>query len=235
MRLTTILSPALLAATAFATDSSSSSSSSSSASSSTESASSASSSKVPDPTPIGEIWTPKWTATSSALDPYTTSCHSTTTLTAEIYQLKELYPTLKDFAPQLKVFYNKQHYPGTWNGEDKHGDKRELLKMDYEALPYGVREWINKNTNQRWFSVQDDVVFFAPGAIYPLVPLWVDEADGKKCEGVFDYLETYSTEPKDGAILGKVEHKKTGKNEVEITIEAFQVKEKAAENQRDEL
>lgn len=35
--------------------------------------------------------------------------------------------------------------------------------------------------------------------------------------------------------MGKVEHKKTGKNEVEITIEAFQVKEKAAENKRDEL
>lgn len=180
MRLTTILSPALLAATAFATDSSSSS-----ASSSSESASSSSSTKVPDPTPIGEIWQPKWTATASALDPYATSCHSSTTLSAEIYQLKELYPTLKDFAPELKVFYNKQHYPGSWNGEDKHGEKRELLKMDYEMLPYGVREWINKNKKQRWFSVQDGVVFFAPGAIYPLAPLFVDEADGKKCDGTF--------------------------------------------------
>jgi hypothetical protein len=52
--------------------------------------------------------------------------------------------------------------------------------------------------------------------------------------GVED-LELYSTEAKDGATLGKISHKSTGKNEVEITIEAFQVKKKAAESQKDEL
>jgi hypothetical protein len=50
---------------------------------------------------------------------------------------------------------------------------------------------------------------------------------------VFDDLDAYSTEPKDGAVLGKVEYKNAGKNEVEIAIEAFQVR--ARDTGRDEL
>lgn len=99
-----------------------------------------------------------------------------------------MYPSLKEYAPELKIFYYKQHYPGSWGGEDKHGNDRELLKMDYEELPFPVREWLQRNTKQRHFSVQEDVVFFAPGAIYPLLPLWVDEPEDKsgvggECEG----------------------------------------------------
>jgi hypothetical protein len=168
-----------------------------------------------------------------------------------------MYPTLKDFAPQLKVFYNKQFYPGSWSGIDKHGNDRELLKMDYEDLPYAVREWIKKNEKQRFFSVQDGVVFFAPGAIYPILPLWVEEVqdggvggecegkfclssclsdflDANRCLGLFEDLEIYSAEAKDGAVIAKVEHKSTGKNSIEFTVEAMQVKTKA-EQQKDEL
>lgn len=94
-----------------------------------------------------------------------------------------MYPTLKTWAPELKVFYNKQHYPGSWNGVDKHGNDRELLKMNYEELPFAVREWIKKHPKQRHFSVQGDVVFFAPGAIYPILPLFVDESEeGSDCD-----------------------------------------------------
>jgi hypothetical protein len=184
MRLLTLISPALFAATILAADADSSSSSSSSSSSPPSSSSSSTSTPIPEPTPIGETWQPKWD--SSTLSSYTTRCHSTATLRADIYKLKELYPGLKDFAPQLKVFYNRQLYPGSWGGEDKHGDKRELLRMEYDALPYGVREWITKNKKQRWFSVHDEgFVFFAPGAIYPLAPLFVDEAEGKNCDSEF--------------------------------------------------
>lgn len=192
MRFLTLISPALFAATILAADAdtasssfssaSSEASSSASASESAASESSSSSTPLPEPTPIGEIWQPKWT--EKTLAPFQTRCHSTTTITAELFKLKDLYPTLKDFAPQLKVFYNKQFYPGSWKGEDKHGNERHLLKMETDKLPYGVREWIGKNKKQRWFSVHEEgFVFFAPGAIYPLVPVFVDEADGKECDG----------------------------------------------------
>ncbi len=51
--------------------------------------------------------------------------------------------------------------------------------------------------------------------------------------GIFDDLENYATEPRDGVVLGRVEHKKSGKHDVEVTIEAFQVKR--TETGRDEL
>lgn len=89
------------------------------------------------------------------------------------------------FAPQLKVFYNKQLYPGSWSGIDKHGNDRELIKMDLADLPWKVQEWIKKESTQRHYSVHDDIVFFAPGAIYPILPLWVDGVDAPECEGTF--------------------------------------------------
>lgn len=111
--------------------------------SSSESSSSSSSSSSPessaDPTPAGALHLAKWTDTT--LTPYTRHCATSKTLTAQIYTLGEMYPALKDWAAQLKVFYNKQHYPGSWEGKDVHGEGRELLKMEVEGLPFGVREW----------------------------------------------------------------------------------------------
>ena len=138
---------------------------------------------VPDPTPVGALWTATWDTTTLA--PYTQHCRTTTTHTASIYKLNELYPDLKDFAPQLKVFYNKQLYAGSWGGIDVHGVNRELIKMDMSDVPFKVREWLKKTPTQRHFSVQDGVVFFAPGAIYPILPLWVEGDDGEReCEGM---------------------------------------------------
>ena len=120
MKLTTILP--LLATTAFA---------------STED-------KTPaaDPTPAGALWTATWNATT--LSPYTQSCRTTTTHRATLYKLSQLYPDLESYAPQLKVFYNKQHYPGSWDGKDIHGTGRDLLKIGHEDLPYALREWYVK-------------------------------------------------------------------------------------------
>ncbi|CAI6337317.1 unnamed protein product [Periconia digitata] len=180
---------------------------------------------APEPTPVGQLWTGQWQDEDLAASSYTKSCHTTTTHKAAIYKLSEMYPTLKVWAPELKVFYNKQHYPGSWEGEDVHGDGRTLLKMDTEELPFAVREWIKKNPKQRHFSVQDDVVFFAPGAIYPIAPLWAEQSmiEDLECEAILNNLENYSATPKDGAVLGRVSHEATGKNEVEFTIKAFQV------------
>ena len=101
-----------------------------------------------------------------------------------------------------------------------------------------------KNTpKQRHFSVQDSVVFFAPGAINPILPLFVEaptssttsDASPVNCETVLEDLSNYSTTAKEGAVVGKVTHKSTGKNEVEITVNAFQVKGKADGVDKDEL
>ncbi|KAF2845559.1 hypothetical protein T440DRAFT_264093 [Plenodomus tracheiphilus IPT5] len=189
-----------------------------------------------DPIPVGQLWTAQWTPTS--LSPFSTHCHSTTTYTTSIYKLSELYPDLKDAAPQLKVFYNKQLYAGSWGGIDVHGVGRELIRMPMTELPYKVREWLKRNGSQRHYSVQGDEVFFAPGAIYPILPLWVDDAEGNECEGVFDDLENYSNEPRDGAVIGKVQHTNTGEKEVKFTVEAMLVKKKSdaeGEEGRDEL
>jgi hypothetical protein len=137
---------------------------------STDSASSdtpASSPPAEDPTPAGALWTASWN--DSTLSPYTKSCATKSTYKAAIYSLKQLYPDLETFAPQLKVFYNKQLYPGSWEG--------------VADLPWKVREWIKRESTQRHYSVHDDIVFFAPGAIYPILPLWVEGGDEVGCSG----------------------------------------------------
>ncbi|KAF3008405.1 hypothetical protein E8E13_001367 [Curvularia kusanoi] len=185
-----------------------------------------------DPTPAGALWTATWNA--STLSPYTQSCATRSTYKAAIYKLSQLYPDLEEFAPQLKVFYNKQLYPGSWSGIDKHGNDRELIKMDLAELPKKVREWIGTESTQRHYSVHDDVVFFAPGAIYPILPLWVEDGEEVGCSGVFDGLDTYSNEPADGKTIGKISHKEAGEGEIEFTVEALQVK-LAAAGERSEL
>jgi hypothetical protein len=63
-----------------------------------------------------------------------------------------------------------------------------LIKTDKADLPAAVREWIKNIEKQKHFSVLDDAVFFAPGAMYPILPLWVeepeDEASLGDCEGM---------------------------------------------------
>ncbi|KAG9189471.1 hypothetical protein G6011_06339 [Alternaria panax] len=223
MRLLSLLSPALLAATAYAAEDASSSSSTPPA---------AASPAADEPTPVGALWTAQWDSTT--LQPYTQHCRNKNTYTAKIYKLNELYPDLEEQAPQLKVFYNKQLYAGSWGGIDVHGTGRELIKMNMADMPYKVRDWLKRELLQRHYSIQDDMVFFAPGAIYPILPLWVDDAEegGEECEGVFDGLESYSNEPKDGAVIGKVSHTNTGDKEVRFTVEALKVK---AKDGRDEL
>ena len=55
----------------------------------------------------------------------------------------------------------------------------------------------------------------------------------KLAPGIFADLESFSPTAKDDAVLGKVSHKKGKKNDVEVTIEAFQIKKSAGG--RDEL
>lgn len=210
-------------------------SASASSSSSSSSAESASTPTPDEPTPVGALWTAKWD--DSTLKPFTQHCRTKSTYNAKIYKLNELYPDLQEQAPQLKVFYNKQLYAGSWNGIDVHGVGRELMLMNMADVPFKVREWLKRESLQRHFSIQDDLVFFAPGAIYPILPLWVEEDDevSKECEGVFEELEKYSNEPADGKVIGKVSHMRTGDKEVRFTVEALQVKAKDAKEAKEEL
>lgn len=77
------------------------------------------------------------------------------------------------------------------------------------------------------------MVYFAPGAIYPILPLWVDDADEEECEDVFEDLERYANELGEGRVVGKVSHREGGKNEVEFGVEALVVGKKR--EGRDEL
>lgn len=106
MKLLTLLSPALLAATAYAAEDDSSQPA-------------AAAPPVEEPTPVGQLWTAKWDSTT--LQPYTQHCKNSNTYSANIYKLDQLYPDLEEAAPQLKVFYNKQLYAGSWGGIDVHG------------------------------------------------------------------------------------------------------------------
>jgi hypothetical protein len=53
--------------------------------------------------------------------------------------------------------------------------------------------------------------------------------------GVFDDLENYSNEPKDGVVIARMEYKSTGDKAVEVKIEAMQVKKETTGRERDEL
>ncbi|KNG46228.1 hypothetical protein DDE82_008955 [Stemphylium lycopersici] len=204
--------------------------------SASENASTPSPNPPTEPTPIGALWTSTWDTQS--LSPYAQHCASTTSHTAKIYKLNQLYPDLATYAPQLKVFYNKQLYAGSWGGIDVHGVGRELLMMEMADVPVKVRDWMKREKEQKHYCVQDDVVFFAPGAVYPILPLWVDdveevkEGEGDVCEGVYEGLESYSNEPADGKVIGKLRHSNTGDKEVRFTVEAMVVRAKEG---RDEL
>lgn len=53
---------------------------------------------------------------------------------------------------------------------------------------------------------------------------------------MFDDLDNYANEPKDGAVVGKITHSSEGKNEVRFTVEALQVRRKGkAPGRKEEL
>jgi hypothetical protein len=63
------------------------------------------------PAPEASLWASLWS--SGYLHSYTSRCAPSYTFHAGIYSLKNLYPTLKTRALELKVFYNKVEYPGS--------------------------------------------------------------------------------------------------------------------------
>jgi len=80
------------------------------------------------------------------------------------------------------------------------------------------------------------LVFFAPGAIYDILPLWV--AANSKCEAELSDLDNYDSKLEDGGVIAwptsySTADRKNDKREVEFTIQAQVLK--AAEASKEEL
>lgn len=116
---------------------------------------------------------------------------------------------LQPWADAIPFFFGGRPFPGSWEGVDHKGAAREVMKMDWADVPGAVRGWIREKqggepeSDERYlFGVYEGaeggervkgikklgegsedglVVFFAAGALYEILPLWV--ADGSDCEG----------------------------------------------------
>jgi len=130
-------------------------------------------------------------------------CRASVTFWGEQYTMGELSTAAGLPYPDETITYFKSHlYPGSWDGVDKKGENREVIIMNYYTVPKPVREWVEQQEReatsnshsdqpkQGWIGVYDKpkdndpthkVIIFAPGAIYPILPLWVSQ--GSKCEG----------------------------------------------------
>ena len=117
---------------------------------------------------------------------------------------------LAPWSDAIPFFFGGRPFPGSWEGIDHKGAAREIVKMRWVDIPTVVREWIrekqagDKESEERYlFAVyvgaedgekvkgvkllseggdeENLVVFFAAGALYEILPLWV--AEGSDCEG----------------------------------------------------
>lgn len=141
------------------------------------------------------------------------ACSNTRTFAASEYQLHDLSDSsrtkgLAAYGAGLRTLFGGRPYPGGWDGMDAHGYERELLAMEWQAVPKTVREWIvaqekeggaGKGLFGVFEKLEDDkesaaqvedlsaadgesTVIFSPGAIYDTLPLWV--AEGSDCKGM---------------------------------------------------
>ncbi|KAH6842345.1 hypothetical protein B0I37DRAFT_195996 [Chaetomium sp. MPI-CAGE-AT-0009] len=79
---------------------------------------------------------------------FTPSCDVTRTFQAREFMLDDLAikepAGLLEYRDALKDVFSSREYPGSWDGIDPHGYDRDLLTMDYDAIPLRVREWIEE-------------------------------------------------------------------------------------------
>jgi hypothetical protein len=139
-------------------------------------------------------------------------CINTVNFKAKQYKLSDLQKEPPDgllpWAGEIDYILHSRMYPGSWDGANIHGDKRDVAIMEYKDVPQPVKKWIENQRQiedaekQTWFHVwekkgkeppkageeahvskdEDKVLFFAPGQLYDILPLWV--AEGSKCKGM---------------------------------------------------
>jgi hypothetical protein len=114
------------------------------------------------------------------------------------------------WADALSPVFRGKPFPGSWGGWDEHGMNRQIVVMDYADVPVAVKDWIEspEGKEKSWFAVYDkpaeegqkvnetapprasseekgenQVMIFAAGALYEILPLWLADASG--CKGRF--------------------------------------------------
>ncbi len=137
------------------------------------------------------------------------ACEATGTFYAREHTLRDhMTAPPKGFMPwadALKPLFGGRPFPGSWDGQDAHGTMRTILVMEYSEVPDEVKDWIEQEPHSL-FGVYDkpdeegatvsvpakpratkedkgdgQVMVFAAGALYEILPLWV--AKGSQCEG----------------------------------------------------
>ncbi|ORY01279.1 hypothetical protein BCR34DRAFT_494043 [Clohesyomyces aquaticus] len=138
-------------------------------------------------------------------DEWQEQCHVTSTFSAEIYAVDIMNPP-KEVAWAIgrldKIWQTDEGgdlpYPGDFE-RFMHEDGFRVIKVDYEKLPKGVKEWreeqIREGTEERKFIAEiDGVAFFAPGVVTWLLPLFASsEVEGASdaCQGELIVLENF--------------------------------------------
>ncbi|KAH6899638.1 hypothetical protein B0T10DRAFT_1099 [Thelonectria olida] len=69
------------------------------------------------------------------------------------------------------------------------------------------------------------VAIFAPGALYPVLPLWA--AEGSECKDALLDLARYKPTPADGGVVAWVTHTKPEEKQMELSIKVQSLKTKA--------
>ncbi|KAL8304564.1 hypothetical protein RB597_004295 [Gaeumannomyces tritici] len=76
------------------------------------------------------------------------TCEATGTFKARQHLLSELQDPeprgLKPWFKALKYFFGGRPFPGSWNGVDAHGTKRDVILMSYADVPEAVKRWIQR-------------------------------------------------------------------------------------------
>ncbi|TLS31348.1 hypothetical protein PpBr36_03621 [Pyricularia pennisetigena] len=73
------------------------------------------------------------------------TCTATRTFTARQHLLSELQNEeplgLQPWANALKYFFGGRPFPGSWDGVDEHGPKRDVVLMNFTDMPEAVKRW----------------------------------------------------------------------------------------------
>lgn len=89
------------------------------------------------------------------------TCESTRSFKARQHLLSELQEPepkgLKPWFKALKTFFGGRPFPGSWNGVDAHGTKRDVILMSYADVPEPVKRWIQ---DKRESKSADDMYLF---------------------------------------------------------------------------
>ncbi|PWY95172.1 hypothetical protein BO94DRAFT_620649 [Aspergillus sclerotioniger CBS 115572] len=131
-------------------------------------------------------------------------------------------------------------YPGDFN-RFKHPDGFRILRVDYDALPAGVRRWREEEMetaeemDRKLIAVLDGVAFFAPGVVTYLMPLFAtaDVVGGHSaCEDELMDLTNYHDPVKRRTDSARFVFRYGGRSQVGNSIRVQTVAQKEIKDQK---